>query len=255
MGCSGSGLTVVQLPSQPELHPSFLSEHWAFDLPHSASHNQTQEDAQRTSLYRELAERKKYAQSQTTSSMDAFVASLNLRTEFEPLGDLNVERAAQLTDRTNQHNACKWALTPPRLRMCARVCECITAEASDRFGNHGLIGLIAIEPKLHPRHRGLPLEFDARKIEEIFEGDCQHKLTHLFQATQTSPGQERVDGEDCGGALHVRSWLLSCRSLHIGIEFMMLRHLAGLAQARGAGWLAVHWRRSERNEPGGVSIE
>lgn len=41
MGCSGSGLTVVQLPSQPELHPSFLREHWAFDLPHSASHNQT----------------------------------------------------------------------------------------------------------------------------------------------------------------------------------------------------------------------
>ena len=49
--------------------------------------------------------------------------------------------------------------------------------------------------------------------------------------------------------LHVRAWLLSCRSLHLGIEHMMLRHLALVASDVGATTLGFHWRRSERNEP------
>jgi hypothetical protein len=32
----------------------------------------------------------------------------------------------------------------------------------------------------------------------------------------------------------VRCWMLSCRSLHLGIEHLMIRHLARVAAARGA---------------------
>ena len=67
-------------------------------------------------------------QSLAAASMDAFVASLNLRTEFAPLSDETLQRAAQLTDRTNQHNAYKWPLTAARLQRCAACCECTTVD-------------------------------------------------------------------------------------------------------------------------------
>ena len=35
--------------------------------------------------------------------------------------------------------------------------------------------------------------------------------------------------------------MLSCRSLHLGIEHLMIRHLARVAAARGARTLAFHW--------------
>ena len=37
---------------------------------------------------------------------------------------------------------------------------------------------------------------------------------------------------DAATLLHVRCWMLSCRSLHLGIEHRMMRHLAALAAAR-----------------------
>eukprot|EP00966_Prymnesium_polylepis_P158300 3658957-Prymnesium_polylepis.1 len=59
-GCAAAGVTVVRLPREPEAYGPFLSAHWAFDLPPAAA-VQTNEDVQRTTLYRELAERKEYA--------------------------------------------------------------------------------------------------------------------------------------------------------------------------------------------------
>ncbi|KAL1520567.1 hypothetical protein AB1Y20_022143 [Prymnesium parvum] len=253
--CGASGLTVVQLPREPEHYAAFLEEHWAFDLPPLSSSKQTDEDSKRTVLYRELAERKKYAQeyvsnvssqSLSASSMDAFVASLNLRTNFAPLSAHTIERAAQLTERTNQHNACKWPLTPARLELCAQRCACTTVEASDRFGHHGLVGLIAVENDLVEVAAGWEAKWDAASGESLPMQSCGGT------AEGWEAGDESGRRGECGGsalALHVRGWLLSCRSLHIGIEFMMLRHLASVAKARGADWLAVHWRRSERNEP------
>ena len=72
------------------------------------------------------------SQSLAASSMDAFVASLNLRTVFAPLHDDTLQRAAQLTDRTNQHNAYKWPLPAARLQLCATRCDCTTVEVCAR---------------------------------------------------------------------------------------------------------------------------
>ena len=58
--------------------------------------------------------------------MDAFLASLNLRTEILPLGPASAERAAQLTERTNQHNACKSPVASAALRALAKSHLCFT---------------------------------------------------------------------------------------------------------------------------------
>ena len=77
--------------------------------------------------------------------MDAFAASLNLRVDASHLAPGSAERAAQLTERTNQHNACKWPITAPRLLGAAGGRTALTFDASDRFGHHGMVGLVVAD--------------------------------------------------------------------------------------------------------------
>ena len=66
--CGASGLVVVQLPAEAERYPAFLEHCWVFDAPPGGAAGAgagagagvlTEEDATRTQLYRQLAERKK----------------------------------------------------------------------------------------------------------------------------------------------------------------------------------------------------
>ena len=67
--CGGSGLAVVQLPPEAERYPAFLEHCWVFDAPPGGAAGAgeggagagvlTAEDATRTQLYQQLAERKK----------------------------------------------------------------------------------------------------------------------------------------------------------------------------------------------------
>lgn len=264
--CGPSGVGVVNLPREASAIASFLKASWALDEPRAAAARRrepTAEDRARTELYRQLDERKSFvselvasqltakgshmpgadrddastavagtagaAAAAATASMDAFAASLNLRVEITPLDDERAARAAQLTERTNQHNACKWVASADGLLAIASASHlCLAAEASDRFGHHGLVGLIIADKA--PVAQSLPA------------GSHQHSAG--------AGGEVSVGGGDESDAvLHVHCWLLSCRSLHLGIEHIMLRHLAALATTRGATHLGIHWRRSERNEP------
>eukprot|EP00315_Gephyrocapsa_oceanica_P054617 CAMPEP_0185491398 /NCGR_PEP_ID=MMETSP1366-20130426/14668_1 /TAXON_ID=38817 /ORGANISM="Gephyrocapsa oceanica, Strain RCC1303" /LENGTH=472 /DNA_ID=CAMNT_0028100157 /DNA_START=87 /DNA_END=1501 /DNA_ORIENTATION=+ len=140
------GVAVVHVPREPEAIAAYLDACWALDEPPPATSTggpaaPTAEDLARTSLYRQLDERKSFVSSAAAaSSMDAFAASFNLRVDIGLLDEEAAARAAQLTERTNQHNACKCALSAPRLLRCTRGRTCLTVDASDRFGHHGLIG-------------------------------------------------------------------------------------------------------------------
>lgn len=144
----------------------------------------------------------------SAASEDAFIASLNLVVVVEPLCDSALDRAAQLTHRTNQHNARKCEVSAAELRELRDAgMDIFTVESSDRFGQHGMVGLIAIAKS----------DGEALLDEAPPSGgdDCEWASTVDVLA---APPQ--------GGHLHVRVWLLSCRSLHLGIEYHMLWHLA-----------------------------
>ena len=234
--CAARGVAVVHVPRDEAAIGAHLDAHWALEPPATAAADAaaadaptplTEEDAQRTTLYRQLDERKSFAASTAAAaaSTDAFVASLNLRVDIAPVDAASAERAAQLTERTNQHNACKWQTTGARLLLaCDGCCTCLGAEASDRFGHHGLVGLIVCD-------------------------EAPSTQTELSDAALPS-ASDRPHGIGAGPTvLQVRCWLLSCRSLHLGIEHAMLRHAAAIGRLRGASHLGVHWRRAERNEP------
>jgi len=98
--CSAAGVAVVRVPrAEASLEP-FLEGCWALDTMSTCA-EPTAEDAARTTLYRELEQRKAFLSSSlessleratsgaashcaTSVSMDAFVASLNLRVDVRP---------------------------------------------------------------------------------------------------------------------------------------------------------------------------
>lgn len=88
---------------------------------------------------------------------------------------------------------------------------------------------------------------------------CHHRVhhrrtqLHYSDASKSSDGL-RSDGEinsenpRLDDALDVETFLLSCRSLHLGVEHAMMRHLASLAIERGLPTIRIRWRPSERND-------
>jgi FkbH-like protein len=117
--------------------PSFLKHVWAFDHSHV-----TEEDRQRTLLYRRNVLRQQ-SRSEATSLAD-FLSKLELEIIIEELTPAQLERAAQLTQRTNQFNFTTRRRSPADIqKLCALPdYHALTVSVRDRFGEHGLVGLI-----------------------------------------------------------------------------------------------------------------
>lgn len=127
------GVLVLQLPEQSAQIPTFLQHIWAFDRV-----TVTADAQQRTRQYRENQERE--AVRANATSFDDFLASLQLRVNIQAVQAPQLERAAELTQRTNQFNL------RPEPRQLAQVqafgTNCLVVEAADRFGDYGLTGVV-----------------------------------------------------------------------------------------------------------------
>lgn len=156
--CVEAGVGIILLPREPTMISRTLEEHWLLDQSKTAlSRKLTAEDSHRTTLYRELGERKQFVVSSlacdvaASASLDAFAASLNLRVNIMPLDEDTAFRAAQLTERTNQHNTFKWPMCESTLLAAAKDATCFTVDATDRFGEQQL------SSRLKADLSGLPL--------------------------------------------------------------------------------------------------
>ena len=78
-----------------------------------------------------------------TTSLEDFWRSLEMRARVAPIGPTSLERAAQLTQKTNQFNLTLHRRSREEIeRMaCDEGAICLTLELEDRFARHGLIGL------------------------------------------------------------------------------------------------------------------
>nr|AWI62626.1 nonribosomal peptide synthetase [Cystobacter sp.] len=127
----------LQLPTDSERLPRWLAHVWAFD-----QLRVTDEDRRRAERYREESARKKVQREALT--FGEFLESLALRIDIAPMAPAQVERVAQLTQRTNQFNA------TGRRRSAAEVQQltgegnvaCHVVEVHDRFGAYGLVGVM-----------------------------------------------------------------------------------------------------------------
>lgn len=126
---------VLQAPGRPEEHAGLLRREMPF-----ATIVVTSEDRGRTQAYQQERERK--ALRLTLSDIGSYRASLATRLAARVANPGDLERVAQLSQRTNQFNLAPDRMDVARLRGMAededRLVLC--AEVSDKFGDLGIVG-------------------------------------------------------------------------------------------------------------------
>lgn len=105
----------------------------------------SQEDLVKTQLY--ASERQRQEMKQTIGSLDEWLTSLNLVVTVETLNELNLPRAAQLLNKTNQMNLTTRRMTESELAEWASQPHhrLWTFRVADKFGDAGLTGLASLE--------------------------------------------------------------------------------------------------------------
>jgi FkbH-like protein len=235
------GVVSVLLPP-PVYFEAFVRNLWVFDSP-LKNETRTEEDGKRTELYRGTLARNKTRSAFATFS--SFMASLNLWMDFAPMDEDNIERIAQLTDRTNQHNACKRPLTIEALEAMRTqgTHEVFAVTTGDRFCTHGLVGIFIVESgskhvhlqPSHPSSSSMPSDNASGDLDDrpLLLGGARmcNASVGIGPAVLLSPtghpifaqaAEASVEQASDLSCLRVSTFLLSCRTLHLGIEHAMV---------------------------------
>src|SRR3984893_3718860 len=117
----------------------FLQHAWVFDRSGA-----TAVDEKRTELYREQGERNRFKTAAT--SFREFIEGLNLQVSIETPSPADYDRAAQLTQRTNQFNSTgiRRQATEIASLMESGKRQMLLVSARDRFGDYGQVGLAVL---------------------------------------------------------------------------------------------------------------
>jgi FkbH-like protein len=136
-------LPEVTVPELPEDPASFVSYLRSLNLFETAAFSE--EDLQRTKQYRDEAARGDFQK--TFTSIDEYLRGLEMESLVRAFDDFSVPRLAQLTQRSNQFNLRTVRYTEADIERLRASDKYITFSfhLADRFGDHGLIGLVILE--------------------------------------------------------------------------------------------------------------
>lgn len=132
----------LNLPNSADEFEAFLLNTWEFDRLVV-----TPEAAKRGDYYRQSQERQLLQRS--TISFEEFLSKLDLEIEILPIKPQELERSAELTQRTSQFNMSTVRRTARELDALLRssALQGVAAKVRDRFGDYGLTGLALYTPK------------------------------------------------------------------------------------------------------------
>ena len=132
------GVVAIQVPDAGADRSFFVDHLWPLD--HGRA---TKEDRTRTMLYRENSQREQLKR--TVVDYAGFITSLKVVIKAEPPDSFSLDRCAQLTERTTQFNINGRRLSQGDLLRLrdgkSSGVRCLSV--SDRFGDYGLVGLVA----------------------------------------------------------------------------------------------------------------
>jgi FkbH-like protein len=159
------------------MYPSTLLSLRCFDIP-----SLSREDADRTRMY--LSEAKRREMKKAVGSVEEWLARLSIRVRIERLGDDNLQRAAQLLNKTNQMNLSTRRMSETELLAWAKKTHhhLWTIRVSDKFGDAGLTGIVSL---VIQGHRAQLIDFIlscrvmGRHIEDVMTAaamDCAREL-------------------------------------------------------------------------------
>jgi FkbH-like protein len=131
---------VPEWPSDAMDYPAALRSLRCFE-----SATLTAEDRTRTAMY--TADRERRDLQTQADSLDAWLATLSLEVSFGRLSSANLERAAQLLNKTNQMNLTTRRLSTQELAAWAADVnhQTWTFSVRDKIGDYGLCGLASLE--------------------------------------------------------------------------------------------------------------
>jgi FkbH-like protein len=198
-------VTVLQVPVDASRYryPSLLLSTGLFD-----TLLMTDEDQQRAKMYQTEALRTREQQHYT--SLDEYLSSLHLKAHIHLMRDTEVQRVAQLTQKTNQFNVTTRRYTEQQLEeLIDKGSAIYTLSVKDRYGDYGLTGvLIAIREEDTTRIDSLLLSCRVlgRNLEKVFIGYCLRMLdskwkTNLMTSEyiRTSKNNQVSELWDCFG--------------------------------------------------------
>jgi len=133
-------VVVLRLPQVEAELDALLAHAWCFD--HAAV---TAEGLSRTRLYQEDVPRQRALME--APSLADFLAGLELRVDIAPMALAEAERVAELTVRTTQFHAapCRRSVADLSRLSSERLSDILVVRVRDRFGDYGLVGVLALE--------------------------------------------------------------------------------------------------------------
>jgi FkbH-like protein len=133
---------VPEWPDDSMLYKSTLLGLRCFDTP-----SISREDIERTKMYANEQQRDDLRK--RLSSLDDWLTSLKIKIKIEELNETNLQRTAQLLNKTNQMNLATRRMTEGELLDWVKVDnrKLWVFRVSDKFGDSGLTGIISIEVK------------------------------------------------------------------------------------------------------------
>lgn len=207
---------VVELPDDPGGYAAAVLESPVFSRLLT-----TEEDRHRSRYYAE--ERQRRGLQESASSLADFLHSLKIETEVAMLNDTTVERAAQLTQRTNQFNLTTRRYTEEEIRGLLLVPEEVgvyVIRSSDRFGDNGITGFAIV--------------------------------SHAPAATDdtAATGSARAQRyEDLSPTARIDLFLISCRVIGRGVETALLSAIIDDCKAQGMAALSGWFHPTAKNMP------
>jgi amino acid adenylation domain-containing protein/FkbH-like protein/non-ribosomal peptide synthase protein (TIGR01720 family) len=190
-------VTVMQLPAEEEACDRFLTHLWPADAVAA-----TAEDRRRSELYR--AEARREESRSGSQGLRDFIRQLKLVVRFHPIGEDNLERAAQLTQRTNQFNASTVRRSVSELRawLAQPGMVGLLVEVEDRFGAYGLTGCVIQRDRAGTREietlllscrvlgRGVEHEVIRRLAAEAGDAGCARLAVRFVRTARNVPAEK-----------------------------------------------------------------
>ena len=147
-------------------------------------------DSERTMQYQQEAKRAELSASIT--NMDEYLRSLDMVAKIEEISEINVERVAQLTQRSNQFNLRTKRYTSADIKnICSNPNHLIvTVEMADKFGNYGLISVVIVE-----------IIENVAKIDtwimscRVLKRNVEHALMNYLVDRLTNKNIQKIEGE------------------------------------------------------------
>jgi FkbH-like protein len=130
-------VAVPEIPADPADYVRALEQHRYFEAVSLGN-----EDFKRTEMYRANAQRSQIASA--AGDLEEFLRSLDMKAQIGPIGDVEIDRCAQLIGKSNQFNLTTRRHSAGEVQAMATSPEWETCfvRLVDRFGDNGLISVL-----------------------------------------------------------------------------------------------------------------